>query len=49
MDTRHVIYLRVFDIAGSMVEMLVNGTAESGPSIGQGRGYIIKQKMILMK
>ena len=22
---------------------------ESGPSIGQGRGYIKKQKMILMK
>ena len=71
-DTRHVISLRVFDIAGSMVETLVNGTMESGqyeiqwdasqhasgiyflkmesiPSIGQGRGYIKKQKMILMK
>ena len=72
MDTRHVISLRVFDIAGSMVETLVNGTLESGqheiqwdasqhasgiyflkmesgPSTGQGRGYIKKQKMILMK
>jgi len=72
MDTRHVISLRVFDIAGSMVEALVNSTMESGqyeiqwdasqhasgiyflkmesgPSIGQGRGYIKKQKMILMK
>ncbi|SVC12102.1 uncharacterized protein METZ01_LOCUS264956, partial [marine metagenome] len=72
MDTRHVISLSVFDIAGSMVETLVNGTLESGqyeiqwdasqhasgiyflkmesgPSIGQGRGYIKKQKMILMK
>jgi endonuclease I len=29
-DTRHVISLRVFDIAGSMVETLVNGTMESG-------------------
>ena len=71
-DTRHVISLRVFDIAGSMVETLVNGTMESGqyeiqwdasqhasgiyflkmesgPSTGQGRGYIKKQKMILMK
>ena len=47
MDTRHVKYLRVFDIAGSMVEMLVNGTAESGPSIEQGRGYINKQTIIL--
>ena len=72
MDTRHVISLSVFDIAGSMVETLVNGTLESGqyeiqwdasqhasgiyflkmesvPSKGQGRGYIKKQKMILMK
>jgi hypothetical protein len=72
MDTRHVISLRIFDIAGSMVETLVNGTLESGqyeiqwdasqhasgiyflkmesgPSTGQGRGYIKKQKMILMK
>ena len=72
MDTRHVISLRVFDIAGSMVETLVNSTMESGqyeiqwdasqhasgiyflkmesvPSKGQGRGYIKKQKMILMK
>ena len=72
MDTRHVISLRVFDIAGSMVETLVNGTMESGqyeiqwdasqhasgiyflkmesgPSTGKGRGYIKKQKMILMK
>jgi endonuclease I len=71
-DTRHVISLRVFDIAGSMVETLVNGTMksgqyeiqwdasqhasgiyflkmESGPSTEQGRGYIKKQKMILMK
>jgi len=71
-DTRHVISIIVFDIAGSMVETLVNGTMESGqyeiqwdasqhasgiyflkmesiPSIGQGRGYIKKQKMILMK
>jgi endonuclease I len=71
-DTRHVISLRVFDIAGSMVETLVNGTMESGqyeiqwdasqhasgiyflkmdsvPSTGEGRGYIKKQKMILMK
>ena len=71
-DTRHVISLRVFDIAGSMVETLVNGTMksgqyeiqwdasqhasgiyflkmESGPSTGQGHGYIKKQKMILMK
>ena len=47
MDTRHVKYLRVFDIAGSMVEMLVNGTAESGPSIEQGSGYINKQTIIL--
>ena len=29
-DTRHVISLRVFDIAGSMVETLVNGTMKSG-------------------
>jgi endonuclease I len=72
MDRRDVISLSVFDIAGSMVETLVNGTLESGkyeiqwdasqhasgiyflkmesiPSIGQGRGYIKKQKMILMK
>ena len=72
MDTRHVISLRVFDIAGSMVETLVNSTMESGQyeiqwdasqhasgiyflkmesrsSIGQRRGYIKKQKMILMK
>ena len=72
MDTRYVISIIVFDIAGSMVETLVNGTMESGqyeiqwdasqhasgiyflkmesiPSIGQGRGYIKKQKMILMK
>ena len=72
MDTRHVISLRVFDIAGSMVETLVNSTMESGqyeiqwdasqhasgiyflkmesvPSKGQGRGYIKKQKIILMK
>ena len=71
-DTRHVISLRVFDIAGSMVETLVNGTMksgqyeiqwdasqhasgiyflkmESGPSTELGRGYIKKQKMILMK
>lgn len=71
-DTRHVISLRVFDIAGSMVETLVNGTMKSGqyeiqwdasqhasgiyflkmdsvPSTGEGRGYIKKQKMILMK
>ncbi len=72
MDTRYVVSLRVFDIAGSMVETLVNGTMESGQyeiqwdasqhasgiyflkmesgfSIGHGRGYIKKQKMILMK
>jgi len=72
MDKRHMKYLRIFDIAGSMVEALVNSTMESGqyeiqwdasqhasgiyflkmesgPSIGQGRGYIKKQKMILMK
>ena len=72
MDTRQVISLRVFDIAGSMVETLINGTMESGqyeiqwdasqhasgiyflkmesgPSKGWGRGYIKKQKMILMK
>ena len=72
MDTRHVKYLRVFDIAGSMVEALVNSAMESGqyeiqwdasqhvsgiyflkmelnPAKGPGRGYIKKQKMILMK
>jgi len=72
MDTRHVVSLRVFDIAGSIVETLVNGTMESGqyeiqwdasqhasgiyflkmesvPLTGQGRGYIKKEKMILMK
>ena len=67
-----MISLSVFDITGSMVETLVNGTMESGQyeiqwdasqhasgiyflkmdsgsSIEQGRGYIKKQKMILMK
>ena len=47
MDKRHMKYLRIFDIAGSMIEMLVNGTAESGPSTEQGRGYINKQTIIL--
>ena len=47
MDTRHMKYLRIFDIAGSMIEMLVNGTAESGPSTEQGRGYINKQTILL--
>ncbi|MDP7609341.1 MAG: hypothetical protein QF814_06460, partial [Candidatus Marinimicrobia bacterium] len=30
MDTRHVVSLRIFDIAGSIVETLVNGRMKSG-------------------